>query len=497
MKKIYLMLALLLSFGVSQAQLNNVLCPDFTVTDRDGTVWDISDLLDDGYTIVLDIFEHWCGPCWNYMETGALDEAWENLGPDGAGKLIVLSIETDPTTTEADMNGTASGTVGDWVGLIQNPLAQSPPVAGLLGVTSIPAIFKVCPADRKIYTIGQAPFPIILEETFNSDCSVTTDVTDGWTAGYNGAMEVCNGAGDQAVEIYNLGSDDLSAFEVEVYVGGSMQTSTPWTGSLSSFEKTDLMVPQPFLTATEEVSFKVVAPGDAKASNDEYSTSLDLSAENAGDQFEVFIRTDQYGYETYWDFTDEAGTIVASGGNTAVGPDGGGLQVASAAGPGAYAANSNITENVTVPSEGCYQFRIVDDWGDGICCGFGSGYYEVRDIGANVMVEGAGFGPRALHGLRQGMASGVPSLEAISGMTVYPNPATNMLQVQVEGSASLEAALTITNVMGQVVEQRTGQSIMAGSNLFSVDVSNLPTGMYHVTLANQNGQNTATFSVTR
>jgi len=93
-------------------------------------------------------------------------------------------------------------------------------------------------------------------------------------------------------------------------------------------------------------------------------------------EVEVFIdvTTDTWGYENYWELvpTGQAcgGVTIFTGGNTAVGCAGGGAQVATPAGPGAYPNTTTITEPQT-PTGFCltigntYDIITVDDWGDG------------------------------------------------------------------------------------------------------------------------------------
>ena len=77
------------------------------------------------------------------------------------------------------------------------------------------------------------------------------------------------------------------------------------------------------------------------------------------DSMTIVIFTDDYPEETTWELIDHGtGSVVASGG------------------PLAYSQNL-YTWNVFVDYNGCYDFKIYDAYGDGICCDYGSGYYEV------------------------------------------------------------------------------------------------------------------------
>ena len=105
----------LLSMEISAQLPNGSIAPDFTATDINGVEYNLYELLDAGNTVILDFFATWCGPCWSYRETGILDDIWNIYGPNGTGDVYVFSLESDGSTTTADLYGTGSNTIGDWV----------------------------------------------------------------------------------------------------------------------------------------------------------------------------------------------------------------------------------------------------------------------------------------------------------------------------------------------------------------------------------------------
>ncbi len=85
----------------------------------------------------------------------------------------------------------------------------------------------------------------------------------------------------------------------------------------------------------------------------------------------VTINLDNYPGETTWQITNSGGSVVASGG-----PYSG--------------AGSQVVEDACLV-DGCYDFTIFDSYGDGICCGYGIGDYEVTS-GGTVLASGGAFG---------------------------------------------------------------------------------------------------------
>ena len=73
MKKLLLFVACSI-FYCSFAQLpDNSFGEDFTLTDINGDEFNLHSTLDEGKTVILDLFATWCGPCWSFAETGVLE----------------------------------------------------------------------------------------------------------------------------------------------------------------------------------------------------------------------------------------------------------------------------------------------------------------------------------------------------------------------------------------------------------------------------------------
>ena len=82
------------------------------------------------------------------------------------------------------------------------------------------------------------------------------------------------------------------------------------------------------------------------------------------------IDLDNWGDETTWDITDGSGAVIWSG--------------------GPYAGETDFTET-TCMEDGCYTLTMYDAFGDGICCYWGSGDYELSSGGV-VLASGGEFG---------------------------------------------------------------------------------------------------------
>ncbi|MFN4256735.1 MAG: hypothetical protein ACK4Q5_17175, partial [Saprospiraceae bacterium] len=160
MKQLRLLLLLVLgAAGGLRAQLpNGSIAPDFTTTDIDGATHNLYGLLNQEKTVFLDIFATWCGPCWNYHNSHALANLWNQYGPPGTDQAFVLAIEGDAATNVACIygpSGCVGGTQGDWTAGTPYPICDDAGVANLYQINYFPTIYCICPYDQKAYVCGQ------------------------------------------------------------------------------------------------------------------------------------------------------------------------------------------------------------------------------------------------------------------------------------------------------------------------------------------------------
>ncbi len=93
-----------------------------------------------------------------------------------------------------------------------------------------------------------------------------------------------------------------------------------------------------------------------------------------GTEVIVTINLDNYPEETTWLIENSAGITMASGG------------------PYGNLADGSTVVDISCLPNGCYDFIINDSYGDGICCSYGTGSYDVVDENGNMLASGGAFG---------------------------------------------------------------------------------------------------------
>jgi len=85
------------------------------------------------------------------------------------------------------------------------------------------------------------------------------------------------------------------------------------------------------------------------------------------------IVLDNYGSETTWDLLDDFNNVIETGG------------------PYQDGQNQTVVGDAWCLADGCYTFIMYDDYGDGICCDYGQGSFEILDDNGNVVADSDGF----------------------------------------------------------------------------------------------------------
>lgn len=383
MKQLLSIVALLgLLAGTStnaHAQLaNGSVAPDWTMTDINGNSHNLYSILDSGYTVVLDFSATWCGPCWTYHNSGALEDLWTDHGPGGTDEVRVFMIEGDANTNNADLLGNTSASQGDWTNGVDYPIIDDASITGSYQIAYWPTIYSICP-DRLVTETGQASPTTHYEHVGNCPTFNSLATNDAVTRAVSGVPNsTCLGTTiTPQMQLMNHGSSALTSATLVTRLDGNVISSTPWNGFLPQFGTDMVTLPTITNIATGSHTLEIYTefPNgtlDDTPANDLLTTTFTTYV-TASSSFEVRIQTDAYASEITWNVQNSGGGTVASGTLTA------------------SDNNSLYTSPFSASTDDCYTFTINDSYGDGI---LGGGYAEVMDGSGSLLtrVEGDSYG---------------------------------------------------------------------------------------------------------
>ncbi|MES2486488.1 MAG: T9SS type A sorting domain-containing protein [Bacteroidota bacterium] len=243
-----------------------------------------------------------------------------------------------------------------------------------------------------------------------------------------------------------------------------------WTGSLATGAAAVVDLPQ--LTAysgSNTLTINIVQPNggtDANPADNTASTAFDVNIYII-DQIILTINTDNYGYETSWEVTNEAGTVVSSGGN--------------------YEPNEEYTETLDLPL-GCYTFTIFDEYSDGMCCEFGNGGYELAFTNGDIIATGGNFSAEDMVGFKLEDEASTGSHTLQSAVGIYPTPSNGVFTITVNNG--LQPEYTVYTLLGQ--QLTTGKITQQNGTL---NLGNAASGVYLLKMEDKTTGATATFKL--
>ncbi len=215
------------------------------------------------------------------------------------------------------------------------------------------------------------------QNMFNDTISRTITQLTRWDAGIssiNGIdAPICASEHEITYVLRNYGQDEMTGVNINLSLNGGTVITIPWTGSLGTGESTELsFLLNDLVDGTNTIEINTSDPNglvDQEMGNDGLSRNFEVIF--AGATITLNLLTDLFGLETSWEVRDLSGNLLQEG-------DG-------------YLSETLFIESWCLPN-GCYNFTIFDAYGDGICCGFGEGSYEIVDENGIVLASGGEFG---------------------------------------------------------------------------------------------------------
>ena len=193
----------------------------------------------------------------------------------------------------------------------------------------------------------------------------------------------------------------------------------------------------------------------------------------------ISITTDFFGSETSWELVNvTTGSTIESVGNT-------------------LSSSTTYTYSYCLDLSQCYEFRIYDSYGDGICCFWGSGSYTVN--WGNGSASGGSFGSSDVVSFGNCTSNKLASDEDVveemmdvsTRIKAFPSPTSDLSKVEFVSGVNGDTKLELVDITGKQVAVIYEGDVEANVNYnFEQDVSMLKEGVYFYRLFNAEGVKT-------
>jgi Secretion system C-terminal sorting domain len=209
-------------------------------------------------------------------------------------------------------------------------------------------------------------------------------------------------------------------------------------------------------------TFEVTIPNDEDNTNNSFSNSFDEAPNGSGTVY-MELNTDAWGSEVRWNVTNENGEVLYNG--------------------GPYGNNTTIEETFELDA-GCHTFNLIDTFGDG-----GGATTLTDSNGVEIFSTNGNYGS----GVSQNFGSDGDQVlgtedATIQQIVMYPNPATDIVNIRNAENASIQ----VFDILGKELIQLS--NISADQ---TIDVSNLQTGTYLVRITSGTAVKTEKFLIAR
>lgn len=291
------------------------------------------------------------------------------------------------------------------------------------------------------------------------------------------AAEICSGTNSYTptFTIVNTGNADLVNCGFLIDINGS-QSNQNYNGTLSFLEQNTIALNPVTFTSqgVNTVSITCVAVnGSANQESQNSASGNILLTDNQISTFiNVIINTDCYPEETSWKITHSNGTIAASGG------------------PYTGQPNTEIIESIAL-TNGCYTFEYFDLYGDGLHgsqwngCSI-DGNFSVIDTAGHVLFgyNGSFDLGYASEVFEADIVNSLENAEDILKINLFPNPAKELVWLDLNLAQPINLQLNIYNSLGQTV---LAETLPGNSNIrHEINLSTFNSGIYFVTIETPN-----------
>lgn len=277
---------------------------------------------------------------------------------------------------------------------------------------------------------------------------------------------VCAGA---KVRIRNKGANVLTSCEINYGMDGGERKIFSWSGNLGFMESEVVDLPfsgtSDWMTPNAEKVFIAIADmpngnPDENEFNNWYESEISIPETYPAD-IKLTLITNNAASETHWKLVRlDDNTTMASGDNLTNGTS--------------YIESLSLTP-------GCYMLHLEDRGKDGLSYQFnndGNGSIRIQNDGGGFFFRNfnANFGTELKQYFTVGYGIGLVEPELKSYVNMYPNPASELINLDIVYPGNASFKLEITGLDGKLLHQQDGS--LQDELKTELDLSHLPKGVY-------------------
>ena len=190
----------------------------------------------------------------------------------------------------------------------------------------------------------------------------------------------CGEEVDIIAHVSNYGATTFSNTEIEVVVNGLVVDVVSYNFSIPYSVEVDIVitVTENLMPTDNEITLNLLSVnGTPDAVMDNNSSSITTDLDSDFDNVTLIINADNFPQETSWILYDETGNELVASGALDFGDD-------------------VYIEDICVDYNSCFTLTVNDEYGDGICCGYGQGdFLMVNSSGDTLLTNDGDFGSSA------------------------------------------------------------------------------------------------------
>ncbi len=284
-------------------------------------------------------------------------------------------------------------------------------------------------------------------------------------------ISACSKTFAPTIKIVNKGSAPLTKATINYGIDSLTSRTYNWTGNLANNEAQEITLNN--LTTTEgnhtftALIGNVNTTTDQNIGNNSNIVNFDITKNYSSTIVNLALQLDEYGSETTWKLTDANGNILYQGGpyrDTATIP-------------------APINTSFNLANNSCYTFTIFDSEQDGFCCQYGNGSYTLSTHTNEIIATGGKFTDQKANSFIIGKLA-TDLLTDLNVAYLYPNPASNILNIVSENKQSTPDSYTLINILGQIIKSKK----IERKEDFQINISSLSQGVYFLKLSKNDSE---------